>query len=272
MDEWIKVLIYKENNIPIIFLQHGSYIYQGYASKYSEALLGDVFFVFNENTKDYFSKITSSKIYITGSKFFNKPIENYKYYDYLYIVRSLDLLNVNIINCTNLIDLNKLFKDTLKVISIFTKFPEKKFLIKLNPNMLISSLYLPLIEIFEQYQNISIDVTTPMIDLINKSNNIFADYFSSDFTNLDLHFKKNIFIFNCKTFCLPQNELLKIKRIFRIISIDDVENIIKNSDKFKRIDKKYQKDIEYFTSKKIEEPIKNMKTILEEEFKVYKFI
>jgi len=255
--DMIKGLIYKYNKIPKIFMQHGSYLHENITLKYCEIYPADINFVFNDYVKEFFIKRGSKRVEVIGSINFNKPIKVKRAkYDYVYItfcsnytysgtfigereaIVSMDAMNI--------------YQRHKYIIELFgTKFISKKLCIKIQHNIMLSHLYIPLIELSRNYNNITIDFTTPLHSLIEWSKYILSDYFSTEFTNIDLHYKKDIILFQNAPYPLKKDILEDMKKMFILVdTIDDLEDKIKNIEKITKNRKRDSHIIEKYASKR----------------------
>uniref|UniRef100_UPI00131EAE7F hypothetical protein n=1 Tax=Thaumasiovibrio subtropicus TaxID=1891207 RepID=UPI00131EAE7F len=81
-----RYLQYKENDIPKVFYQHGSYLHQSLMLKYAEIQVADVNLVYNEFTRKMFEKLGAKDVRVVGSNVYNVNIKKKKIkYDFVYI-------------------------------------------------------------------------------------------------------------------------------------------------------------------------------------------
>ena len=250
-------LYYKSLNIPAVFYQHGSYFYKGLDLVYVEINLADINFVFNDYTKKLFEELGAKKVYSVGSILFNKPIkEKKKKYDFLYITQGHDYLGnlqyVDFPNSLHSFDGYELYQRHKNIIKLFgEKFKDKKILIRVHPCVVTTGVYVPLWELAESYPNVKIDVSIPIHNLIEKSKYIISDYFTSEFINRELHYKRDIILFQGVPTPLPEETIEDMKKMFILIdSVDDLEEKIKNIENITKNRKRYDDIIEYYSSKK----------------------
>ena len=252
------VLLYKLNNIPRVFMQHGSYLQENLFVQYNEIIPADVNFVFNEYTKRNFQRKGAQKVYNVGSINFNYPVKKRKLeYDYLYIAycSSYNYLASYISNFKNSLAMDgcDIYKSHKSIIELFgTKFKDKKLCIKIQPGIMNGSmLYIPLVELSKKYENITIEFSVPIAKLIEKSKYIISDYFSSDFINRELHYKRDIIMFGGAPTPLPEETVEDMKKMFILVdTVDDLEDKVNNIKKITKNRKRYDDIIEYYSSKK----------------------
>ena len=196
-----RFLIYKDNKIPTIFFQHGSYVHENYFLKYNEVLPADINFVFNEYTKKAFEDIGAKEVHVVGTKNYNKPLRKRSYkFDFVYITycTAYNYSGFYVGSEYNLVSpvAENIFKRHKEVIDLFgLRFPDKKICIKVQPGILTGQmLYIPLIEYSERYGNVTIVFDEPLHVLIEKSRNIISDYYSSEFSNKNILIEKNIIL------------------------------------------------------------------------------
>jgi len=236
--EFIKTLIFKDNNIPVVFTQHGNYLYQNMFIKYLEIIPADTNLVLNNFTNKLFKKSSFNNIQNIYSNNFNLEIKKNmsKKYDYLYILFASYPGNMNYLSdkySLNSLDKNFLFQHHKKIIYIFgEKFSNKKFVIKLHPQMIMSGLYIPFFEIAKKYKNIRFEISEPIHSLIEKSEHIISDYFTSEFLNRNV-FQKKIILINTPTTHIPKDELENMIKLFILVeNLEEIEDRIKNIDKY----------------------------------------
>jgi len=256
MKNYINVLLYAKNNIPKVFMQHGSYVNENIFLKYNEIYPADINFVFNDFTKKLFEENGAKKVYSVGSIDFNYPIvEKKKKYDFLYITycTSYSYNGVQIFSGNNIlsIDGENIYKKHKKIIELFGEILlDKTLCIKLQSNIVSSMLYVPLIELSDKYSNVTIEFFKPISHLIGVSRYIISDYFSSEFINRELHFKKDIILFN--DFLVVSKEYMSdMERMFILVdTIDDLKEKILNIEEITKDRPRYDEIIEYYSSKK----------------------
>ncbi len=255
-NEFIRNLLYKNNSIPRVFYQHGSYLYEHIFFKYNEVSVADINFVYNNYTKNLFLKYGQKKVYSVGSIDFNSKIDNKKLkYDFVYITHCGNYgyggTYIDGKDSFYSIDGYNIYQRHKKVIELFkNRFKDKKIVIKMQPNITSSMLYIPLLELSKGYKNITIEFFTPLDTLISKSKYIISDYFSSNFTNRELHYKKDIILFSKFPLAIPKNSLKDMEKMFILIeSIKDLKDKIENIEKITKNRKRYNELIEYYSSK-----------------------
>jgi hypothetical protein len=255
---YIKTKILRLNKIPTIFTQHGSYLYNHFFYKNCEIIPANINFVSNEYTKEKFTKIKKNSIYNVGSILFNYEIKFKKLdYDYLYITYNTNYSgNTNYVeseDCLHSMDANFIFNKHKSIIDLFgTRFKNKTICIKIQPGIMTGSmLYIPFLELSEDYPNITIEFSVPIRKLIQKSKYIISDYFSSEFINRELHYKRDIILFKGAPLPLPKETLENMKKMFILVdTIDDLADKIINIESVTKNRKRYGDIIEYYSSKK----------------------
>lgn len=258
--EYAEVLMYKSNNIPVVFMQHGSYISENVFLRYNEILPADINFVLNDYTKDLFEKRGAKKVHTVGSINFNYPIkEKTKRYDFLYITycSSYGYTGIYAGNKPNLlsIDGSNVYEHHKSIIKLFgEKFTNKEICIKIQPGIFTgTNLYIPFLELSKKYKNVTIEFSMPLQKLIEKSQYLISDYFSSEFINRELHYKKDIILFKNFPIPLPEDILEDMQKMFILIdTIKDLENCIYDIATTSRDRKRYDDIIEHYSSKKCE--------------------
>lgn len=266
-DEYIN-----SNNNFSIFYQHGNYFYENMIFKYSEIQTADINFVFNDYTKKLFEDLGAKEVYSVGSILFNKPIKKRKkQYDFLYITQGHDYTGnfqyVDFPNSLHSFDGYELYQRHKNIIHLFgTKFKDKKIIIRVHPTVVTTGVYVPFWELAEPYPNITIDVSIPIDTLIEKSKYIISDYFTTEFINRELHYKKDIILFQGTPTPLPEETVEDMKKMFILIdTIDDLEEKIEDIETISKDRKRYDDIIEYYSSKKCDTK-KIVTEILEKEF------
>ena len=252
------ILLYKLNNIPRIFMQHGSYLQENLFVQYNEIFPADVNFVFNEYTKRNFQRKNAQKVYNVGSINFNYAVKKRKQeYDYLYITycSSYDHLAPYISNFKNSLamDAFDIYKRHQSIIELFgTKFKDKKLCMKIQPGIMNGSmLYIPLMELSNKYENITIEFSVPIAKLIEKSKYIVSDYFSSDFINRELHYKRDIIMFGGAPTPLPEEVYDDMQKMFILVnSVQELENTLKDIETISKNRTRNDEIIEYYSSRK----------------------
>jgi len=252
-----EVLLYKNSQIPKIFMQHGSYIQENIFLKYNEIYPADINFVFNEYTKKFFEKRGAKDVYSVGSINFNyKIISSKKYkYDFVYITYCTSYGNSGSVISTNSnldIDANDIYKRHKEIIELFgKKFKDRRLVIKLQYGIFIGTMnYIPLIELSKSYDNIDIEFIKPLSKIFNEAKYIISDYLSSEFINRELNYKRDILLFK-ENLRLEDKTLQDIKKMFILIdSINDLKEKVENIEEITKDRKRYDDIIEYYSSKK----------------------
>ena len=250
-------LYYKNRNTPVMFYQHGSYFYKGLDLVYVEINLADINFVFNDYTKKLFEDLGAKKVYSVGSLMLNKPIrECKKEYDFLYITQGHDYSGifqyVDFPNSLHSFDGYELYQRHKSIIKLFgEEFKEKKIMIRVHPFVVTTGFYVPFWELAEYYPNITIDVSIPIHSLIEEARYIISDYFTTEFINRELHYKRDIILFQGAPTPLPEETLEDMDKMFLLVNtVNDLEDKVSNIEKITKNRKRYDDIIEYYSSKK----------------------
>ena len=228
--DFVRNLLYKRNNIPRVFWQHGSYFHEHIFLKYNEIEVADINFVANDFTKKIFLENGGNRVYSVGSINFNKKIlDRKKSYDFVYIVNNMPYswsgTYIDSKNAIYSMDGNDLYQKHKRVIELFgKKLKDKKICIKMQPAIVNSLLYVPLLELSNSYPNISIEFFTPLVRLIEESKYIISDYFSSEFINRYLHYQRDIILFKGFPTPIPQEFISDMEKMFILVNtIQDLE-------------------------------------------------
>jgi len=242
--------------------QHGSYLY--HTSKNhdidalyeTEIMYSNINFVFNDYTKKLFEDLGAKKVYSVGSILFNKPIKKRKKeYDFLYITQGHDyagnICYVDFRDSLHSFDGYELYQRHKNIIHLFgKKFKEKKIIIRVHPLVVNNGLYVPFWELAENYDNITIDVSTPIYTLIEKTKYIISDYFTTEFINRELHYKRDIILFQGAPTPLPEETIEDMNKMFILVDkLDHLEQKIYNIEGITKNRKRYDDIIEYYSSK-----------------------
>lgn len=254
----LDVLKYRTNDIPIIFMQHGSYVNENIFLKYNEIFPADMNFVFNEYTKKLFEKRGAKSVCNVGSIGFNYPIKTRKIqYDFVYIIycTSYGHTGTHIFseNDRFSIDGDDIYKKHELIINLFgNKFKKKRLCVKVQPGIFTGTMwYIPLLEISELYPNITIEFIKPLSKVIEVSKYIISDYFSSEFINREIHYKKDIIMFKNFPVSLPRETINDMEKMFILVdTIDELEDKIRNIELITNNRKRDDSVIEYYSSKK----------------------
>jgi len=255
--DFILTKVIKNNNRDVVFFQHGSYLYSGEFTEWCEVKPATINFVCNDFTKKLFLSRDATKVYSVGSVNFNLPIKNRKIkYDYLYITHcnhySLNGLYTNKMDRTNM-DANEIYLRHSSIIKLFgTKFKDKKICIKIQRGIFTGTMmYVPFLELSKEYKNITIEFIVPISRLIEESKYIISDYFSSEFINRELHYKRDIILFQNLPIVFPKETMDDMTKMFILVeTMDDLEEKIKNIEVLTKDRKRYDDIIEYYSSKK----------------------
>ncbi|MFA6192487.1 MAG: hypothetical protein WC665_09055 [Sulfurimonas sp.] len=255
--DFVTSLIYKKNNIPSIFMQHGSYHHNQIFLLYSEIMPASINFVINEYTKNIFLKNNAKAAHAVGSINFNKKIINrYKKYDFIYITHctlySYSATYVDSKDSWYAMDGNNIYKKHKNIIELFgEKFIHQSICIKMQPAIVDSMFYVPLLELSKKYKNVKIEFFEPLHRLIEKSQYIISDYFSSEFMNRELHYKRDIILFNSEPLKLPEETLEDMQKMFILVdTVNDLRDKVENIVEITKNRKRYDDIIEYYSSKK----------------------
>lgn len=266
-----EALTLKENNIPIIFFQHGNYLYPHMFFNGGEIGLANTNFVINDYTNKIFKKYGSKNPKTVGSIYFNKYISKKETkFDYLYITYNTNyagnICYIESDECLYSFDGYEIYQRHKSIIELFgTKYKSEKICIKMHPMILSFGNYVPIIELSKSYKNITIDFTTAMLELIEESEYIISDYFSSEFLNRDIHYKKNILLFQGAPIPLPNETIEDMKKMFILVeTVEDLDNSINDIKKIVENRIRYDNIIEYYSSKNCDTK-KIVKEILKKE-------
>jgi len=264
VDEFLALVFFRKIKKEVIMFQHGSYYYHYPYLKYKsfnleifEISIADINFVFNDYTKKLFEDLGAKKVYSVGSILFNQPIkERKKKYDFLYIIQAHDysgnLQYVDFPNSLHSFDGYELYQRHKNIIKLFgTNFKDKKIVIRVHPLVVTTGVYVPFWELAENYPNITIDVSIPIHTLIEKSKYIISDYFSSEFINREIHYKRDIILFQGVPTPLSKETIKDMEKMFILVdTIDDLEDKVRNIETITKNRKRYDDIIEYYSSKK----------------------
>jgi hypothetical protein len=255
--DFLRDLAYKQNNIPRVFMQHGSYIHENFTLKFCEVYPSDYNFVFNEYTKKLFLKRGAEDVKVIGSRSFNKKYNNKNIvYDYTYIAFCSSYTYtgtfVGVDGATISMDGMSIYKRHREIIELFGKiFTTKKLCIKIQQSIMTSSIYIPFLELSREYDNITIEYIKPLSKIMNNSKYIISDYFSSEFNSRDIHHKKDILMFQSSPYPLSEDILEDMKKMFILIdSIEDLRDKIENIESITKKRERYNNIIEYYSSPK----------------------
>ena len=124
-------------------------------------------------------------------------------------------------------------------------------------------LYVPFLELSEKYKNINIEFFVPIKKLISKSKYIISDYFSSEFINRELHYKRDIILFKSAPLMLPVETIKDMSKMFILVeTVDDLAEKVKDIENITKDRLRYDDIIEYYSSTKCDTK-KVVKEILE---------
>ncbi len=263
-------------NVSLYFFQHGSYLYKNIFIKYYEIEHAKINFVFNDYTKKIFEELGAKKVYSVGSILFNQPIkERKKEYDFLYIIQAHDYAGnfqyVDFPNSLHSFDGYELYQRHKSIIRLFgTKFKDIKIIIRVHPIVVTTGVYVPFWELAEPYPNITIDVSIPIHTLVEKCKYIISDYFTSEFINRELHYKRDIILFKGAPTPLPEETIEDMKKMFILVdTVEDLKEKIQNIEDITKNRQRYDDIIEYYSSRKCDTK-KVVTEILEKELNARK--
>lgn len=244
-------------NKRLFFFQHGSYLYQNIFIKYSEIEPASANFVFNNYTEKVFKELGAKKVYSVGSINFNQTMKKRKIeYDFLYITQGHDYMGnlqyVDFPNSLHSFDGYELYQRHKNIIKLFgEQFQDKKIIIRVHPGVVSTGIYVPFWELSKPYPNITINVSIPIHTLIEKSKYIISDYFTTEFINRELHYKRDIILFQGAPTPLPGETLEDMKKMFILVeTVDDLKAKVENIEEISQNRKRYDDIIEYYSSKK----------------------
>jgi hypothetical protein len=244
-------------NHDLYFFQHGSYLYKNIFIKYFEIEHAKINFVFNNYTKLLFENLGAKEVHSVGSIYFNQKVkERKKEFNFLYITQVHDytgnLQYVDFSNSLHSFDGYELYQRHKSIIELFgTKFKDKKIIIRVHPGLLTIGVYVPFWELAEPYPNVTIDVSIPIHTLVEKSQYIISDYFTTEFINRELHYKRDIILFQGAPTPLPEETLEDMKKMFILVdTVEDLEEKVRNIENIIKDRQRYDDIIEYYSSKK----------------------
>jgi len=233
--------LYKQNDIPVIMMQHGSYVNENYFLKYNEATSADINLVFNSFTKSLLESQGANRVYNVGSLLFDKKLKvRAKQHDFLYITYcarysysgALNASERSILSTTG----ENMFIRHREVIEFFGEHcPDLKLCIKVKPGIFLGGqMYVPLKEIAEKYPNVTVDYTSDLFCLIEKSKYIISDYFSSEFSSKNVIESKDIIIFD-DILKFVNNEVENdMKAMFMVVSsVSEMAAMVRKIDFYK---------------------------------------
>lgn len=245
-----------KQHYPLFFFQHGNYLYKNLFIKYGEIDPATINFVFNDYTKKLFQELGAKEVYSVGSILFNKKIKKCKKrYDYIYITQGHDytgnLQYVDFPNSLHSFDGLELYQRHRSIIDFFGKQNEIKILIRVHPTIITNGIYVPFWELASKYENITIDVATPVHTLIEQSKYVISDYFTSEFINREIHYQKDIILFHAAPTPLPKETIDDLEKMFILVkSVEDLKETITSIDNITHNRLRYDDIIEYYSSKK----------------------
>lgn len=270
----LKDCIYASNNFGI-FYQHGNYFYKNLILKYCEIFPASVNFVFNDYTKKQFEEMGATNVYSVGSLVLNKKIKNRNLeFDFVFITQFHDYLAelqyVDFDNSCHSFDGHNLYKKHKAIIALFgERFRDKRILIKVHPAILNSASYVPYWELSNEYDNIVIDISMPMENAIGISKYIISDYFTTTFINRDLHYQRDIIMFDGSPTPMPENTREDMNKMFILVnSVEELADKIENIEKICEHRIRDDAVIEYYSSKKCNTKARVKKILLEEMKKI----
>lgn len=250
LNGYIDYFSLKLSGYPVVISQHGSY-YDDNSSKlkHSEIKASDYSIVLNNKTKDYFEKQGANCVFNLGGFMFNyKNTTNDKQnkrYDFLYITYCTSYSDIiGRIEGNQLIEsynFDLILERHIESVKYFGEsLPNKKVCFKIQLSLIESYNYLPLIEVAKDYENIDVEFFKPLDYLIEKSEFIITDYFSSNFINSDVLLNNKIIMFKKGIFDFDLNQINELNKVFNLIDdITEIENVL-------------NKDLGYMSESKIE--------------------
>lgn len=255
-DDTIRDYVVYKNGIKHFIWQHGSYLYKHPFFIYTEVNYNKINFVYNDFTKDFFESLGAKNVHTVGTILFNKEIKELpQEYDYMYITQGHDYSGnyqyVDFENSLHSFDGYELYQRHKDVVKLFgTKFCDKKIIIRLHPCTMGYGVYVPLWEIAKEYPNVTIDVSIPIHNIIEKTKYIISDYFTTEFVNRSLHHKRDTIMFGGVPTPIPTELVDDMQKMF--ILVDDVAQLEDTITNISDITKNMVKDtkvIEYYSSK-----------------------
>jgi len=262
-NDFLSIIAQKKRKSKIYMYQHGSYLYYGDSNFRGSDLVAheifpaDVNFVYNDYTKKIFRRLGAKKVYTVGSIFFNYKIRDEKeQYDFLYIMQGHDYLGnlqyIDFPNSLHCIDGHNLYQRHKKIISFLGQHKQtSRIMLRPSPAIVSDGVYVPIWELATKYRNIKVDLSTPIRNLIEKSKYIISDYFSSDFINRELHYKKDIILFSGPPTPLPMDTIDDMNKLFILVNnVSDLKRKLSNLDFLISEKKRNDSIIEYYSSKK----------------------
>jgi hypothetical protein len=267
-----EAFLLKKNSVPTIFFQHGNYIYAHFFLKNCEIEPASINFVINDYTNQLFQLSGAKNVVTIGSTNFNQPIlEKNKKFDYLYITYNSNYIGngsyVESKDCLYSFDGYEIYQRHKSIIEYFgIHLKSKKICIKMHPLIISVGLYAPVIELSKRYKNITIDFSTSMQKLIEESKLIISDYFSSEFLNREIHYKRDIILFKGAPIPLPISTLEDMTKMFILVdTVDDLKETVENIKEITKNRKRYDDIIEYYSSKECDTK-KIVTKVLKKEF------
>jgi hypothetical protein len=235
---YARFLAYKSNNIPVIVMQHGSYVHENYFLKYNEILAADINLVFNRYSKKLFEDLGANKVYCVGTNEYSKKIRIRRMrYDYVYISYCTQYSYPGFYIGSKHFNLSTTSEDIYKrhqdVIEMFGRnHPEKKICIKVQPGIFLSNqMYIPLKELSAKYPNITINYESSLFSLIEKSKYVISDYFSSELSNRNILQNRDVILFGDIIKIHDADVLRDLRELFIVVdSVAEMSNVVTNID------------------------------------------
>lgn len=237
---YLRYELYKKNSVPVIIMQHGSYVHENYFLRYNEILAADVNLVFNSFTKKLFEDRGANKVYNVGSLNYDKKIKaKRKIYDYVYITYCTQYgysgfyigSEKSVISPVG----DNIYNRHKEVIESFgVLHPDKKLCIKVQPGVFLGDqLYIPLKELASKYSNVTVKFEESLFSIIEKSKYIISDYFSSEFSNKYVLKNRDAIVFgDVIKFDTPEIER-DMKDLFMVVDdISQMNNVVSNIDHY----------------------------------------
>jgi hypothetical protein len=255
--DFIRNYVYYKKSLSRVFWQHGSYLHEHIFLYYNEIYPADINFVYNEYTEKLFLKEGATSVYNVGTLFFNKKIkERKKVFDYVYIINNMHYswsgTYIDSKTASYSMDGYNLYERHKAIINLFgCSFKDKQICIKMQPAIVDSMLYVPLLELSRMYKNITIEFFIPLNLIIEKSKYIISDYFSSEFINRDIHYQRDIILFKSIPTPLPQDTIIELSKMFILVdTVDELKEKLENIGEITKNRKRDDSIIEYYSSRK----------------------
>lgn len=239
-DMFLRFEHYKKVKLPIIMMQHGSYVNEGYFLKYNEVYPADINLVFNEYTKKLFIDHGARNVYNVGTLFFDKKItQRTRSFDFVYITHCSQYGYPGLPVLSEISELSAtgecIYQRHKQVIEYFGEnFSHLTLCVKVKPGIFLGGLmYVPLEEIASKFSNVTIDYVTDLFYLIEKSKYVLSDYFSSEFSNRHVLRNRSIILFDDIIKLDNAEVVCEMKSVFIVVSsIDELGQVLLNMDSY----------------------------------------